>query len=237
MRFSSRFLAACTGVAVIAIVAQVAIAQNERGQRNRGGRGGGPGGMGGPVSMARLASIDKVQDALKLTDDQKAKIKTISDEGRKQMEEMRSAGGQPDFEKMRKIGEDSTAKVNAVLDEGQQKRLMGIFVQVAGTRAVMDPAVAKELNITDEQKTKFHEAMGPPPGGGDRQSFADRRTKMEKEIMDLLTSDQKQKLESLKGEKVDIDMSQLRGPGGGQRPGRGERRNRGNDQPNEKKSA
>ena len=38
--------------------------------------------------------------------------------------------------------------------------------------------------------------------------------------MDVLTADQKQKLESLKGEKVDVSMSDLRGPGG-QRAGRG----------------
>jgi hypothetical protein len=66
--------------------------------------------------------------------------------------------------------------------------------------------------------------MGPPPEGGrgDRQSFADRRAKQEKEVMAVLTPDQQKKLESLKGEKVDIDMSALRGGGG--REGRGRSR-------------
>ena len=45
---------------------------------------------------------------------------------------------------------------------------------------------------------------------------------MEKEVMAVLTPDQQKKLESLKGEKVDIDMSALRGGGGGRGRTRGE---------------
>ena len=66
---------------------------------------------------------------------------------------------------------------------------------------------------------------------------------MDKEITAVLTPEQQKKLESLKGEKVDIDMSALRRSGGGDRP-RGDRPNRGRDrgnrgseQPAEKKSA
>jgi hypothetical protein len=46
---------------------------------------------------------------------------------------------------------------------------------------------------------------------------------MEKEAMAVLTTDQQKKLDELKGEKVDVDMSKLRGPGGpaGGREGRG----------------
>ena len=84
----------------------------------------------------------------------------------------------------------------------------------------------KAIDLTSEQKDKLHEAMGPPPEGrGGGESFQERRTKMEKEVMAVLTPEQQKKLDSLKGEKVDIDMSALRGPGGG-REGRG--RDRGN---------
>ncbi|MFL6825191.1 MAG: Spy/CpxP family protein refolding chaperone [Bradyrhizobium sp.] len=168
---------------------------------------------------------DKVQDALKLTDEQKTKIEKINKEFRKEMRDALD-GGRPDPEKMRKLRDDQTTKLKEVLNADQQKRLMGIFVQVMGAGAVMDPAVGKEIGLTDEQKDKLHEAMGPPPerregrdakGGGD---FKERRTKMEKEVMAVLTPEQQKKLESLKGEKVDIDMSALRGPGAG-REGRG----------------
>jgi Spy/CpxP family protein refolding chaperone len=227
VRFSSKFLAVIAAVAVVAMAAQLAVAQNEQGKRGPGGRGGGPGGpggRGGPPSMARLAMIDKVQDELKLTDEQKTKIEKINSDFRKEM-----SGDRPDPEKMKKMRDGVTDKLKEVLNADQQKRLMGIFIQVMGSGAVMDPAVGKEIDLTDEQQDKLHEAMGPPPEGregrGGGQSFQERRAKMDKEIAAVLTPEQQKKLESLKGEKVEIDMSALRGPGGG-REGRG--RDRGN---------
>jgi hypothetical protein len=51
------------------------------------------------------------------------------------------------------------------------------------------------------------------------------RTQIEKDLMDVLTAEQKETLEKMKGEKLDIPESELRprfaGPGG---PGGGERR-------------
>ena len=223
MRFSSKFLAVVTAVAVVAMTAQLAVAQNDQGKAGGRGRAGGPGGMGGPPSMARLAMNPKVQEALKLTDDEKTKIEKINADFRKEM-----SGDRPDPEKMKQMRDEVTDKLMKTLDADQQKRLMGIFVQLMGAGAVMDPAVGKEIGLTDEQKDKLHEAIGPPPeggrearGAGGGQSFADRRAKMEKDVMAVLTSDQQKKLESLKGEKVDIDMSALRGQGGGR--GRGNR--------------
>src|SRR3954465_283698 len=216
-RFLSKFLVVVTAVAVVAMAAQLAVAQNEQGKRGRGGRGG-PGGPGGaPPSMARLAMIPKVQEAVKITDEQKAKIEKINADSRKEMREA-SSGDKPDPEKMRKLRDSVTDKLKEVLDADQQKRLMGIFVQVMGSGAVMDPAVGKEIGLTDEQKDKLHEAMGPPPEGrggrGGGESFQDRRAKMEKQVAAVLTPEQQKKLESLKGEKVDVDMSALRGAGG-----------------------
>src|SRR4051812_22263524 len=83
VRFSSKWWATLAVVAIVAMVSQVALAQNEQGKRGRGGRAGGPGGPGGPPSMARLAMIDKVQEALKLTDEQKTKIEKINTDSRK----------------------------------------------------------------------------------------------------------------------------------------------------------
>ena len=113
--FSGRILAVVAAVAIVAMASQVAMAQNEGGRRGRGGRGGqggGPGGMmGGPISMARLATVDTVQDALKLTDDQKEKIKTLNDETRDAMRKEFENGGRPDREKMRKLMEIGRAHV------------------------------------------------------------------------------------------------------------------------------
>jgi Spy/CpxP family protein refolding chaperone len=269
-RFSSKFLAIVVAVAVVAMAAQLAVAQNEQGRRGGRGRGGpgGPGGMMGPVPMARLATVDTVQEALKLSSEQKDKIKAINDETREAMESMRKEldnGGRPDREKMKKVMDEASDKLGKVLDETQQKRLMGVFLQVNGPIALVDRSVEKALDITDEQRDKLHEMLAPPRDGrgegrgagkgegrgegkgeakgegrgeGGAGSFRERREKMEKEAMAVLTSDQQKKLTELKGEKVEVDMSKLRGPGGpgGGREGRG--RDRGNrGEPKESKSS
>jgi Spy/CpxP family protein refolding chaperone len=236
MRFTNKVWAVIAFMAMVAMVSQVALAQNEQGRRGRGNRGGagGPGGFGGPPSMARLASIDKVQEELKLTSEQKDKIQKINDDSRAEMRKLFDGGSRPDPEKMRDLRDDQANKLKNVLNGDQQKRLIGIFVQVMGNGAVMDPVVGKEIDLTDDQKSKLREAMGPPPegGAGNRESFQERREKMEKAIASVLTDEQKKKLDSLKGDKFELDMSALRGgPGGGDRQ-RGNRANRGRDRGN-----
>src|SRR4029079_7338351 len=146
MLFSGRFLAVITAVAVVAMTAQLAVAQNNEGRRGRGRGGpGGPGGMMGPVPMARLATVDTVQEALKLSSEQKDKIKTINDDVRDEMRKEFESGGRPGREKMKKVMDDASEKLGKVLDEGQQKRLMGVFLQVNGPIALVDRSVEKAL--------------------------------------------------------------------------------------------
>jgi hypothetical protein len=142
---------------------------------------------------------------------------------------------------MMEIAKDTSNKINEVLDAGQQKRLIGIMIQVNGPAAIADPAVAKELNITDDQKKKLADVRQGVRSEleklrDDSGSREDRAKKVQeiqddvnKKILAELTSDQQAQLESLKGEKVDIDKDQLRGPGGqgGGRGDRGGRRGRG----------
>jgi Spy/CpxP family protein refolding chaperone len=230
MRFSSKGLATVAALAIVAMLAEVSLAQ----QAGRRGRGIG-GGFGGPPSSARLLALKEVQDALKLTDDQKSKIGAINDQMREEIRKaMQDGGGR---EKVQEMIASITAKINEVLDEGQQKRLMGIFIQVNGAAAALDPAVAKELNITDDQKKQLDEVrqknmtamreafQGARDQAGSREEMRAKAEKLRedsnKQLMAVLTTDQQSQLESLKGEKVDIDMSQLRGPGGpgGRGPG------------------
>jgi Spy/CpxP family protein refolding chaperone len=201
--------------------------------------------------MTGLLRAEEVQKALKLTDDQKAKLKAVFEEIGKSMQER---GGPETFQKLR---EAASKKVNEVLDEGQRKRLMGILIQVQGAGAANDPMVAKELNVTDEQKKKLEEVRndrslvpsfrrGGEAGGqnGERPSREEIQARMEKmrketdkKVMDILTPEQQKKLESLKGEKVDIDLSKLRQGGQGGRGGRGgNRANRAVDKPQSDKS-
>jgi Spy/CpxP family protein refolding chaperone len=217
MRFSSRLWAAMAAAVVVALVSSLALAQREGGRRGRGGREGGPDGPRGPIPMARLASADEVQSELKLSDEQKEKLRALNDEMRTQMREM-----------LLKMMESTSNKLNDALDEGQRKRLMGIFVQVNGVGAILDPMVAKELKITDEQRKQLRESLRSMRDGGREQAGSpeERRAKFEKGLAAVLTDEQQKKLDSLKGEKFDVDTSKLRGPGGG-RFGRSERRERG----------
>ncbi len=257
-RFSGRTCRMLTAMAILVMMVQVAEAQRGEGRRGRGDRGGagGPGGRGVGVASVQLVSVDSVQDALNLTEEQKQKAAKINDqlreEGRKAIED-----GRGDFRQMRgqmqKLLDAATVELAAVLDEQQKKRLAGIVIQVNDGGALADPLVAAKLNVTDEQKAKLTEVResqmremreqrrGRRQQDLSREEIREMRKKMDerrgeahKQIMAVLTSEQQQQFESLKGEPVDIDVSQLRGRGG--RPGfggpdrRGERgRDRGRD--------
>jgi Spy/CpxP family protein refolding chaperone len=64
----------------------------------------------------------KVAGELKLTDDQKEKLKTLAQDFNKEREELRQGGPGPEmFQKMAALTKESMEKVNAVLTEDQKK--------------------------------------------------------------------------------------------------------------------
>jgi Spy/CpxP family protein refolding chaperone len=228
------------GMAIVVLMAEVAQAQG--GRRGRFGRGG----FGRNISPVQLvAEADEVRAALNVTPEQEEKIETINDELRDARREAfggGGGGGGGDFraamEEMEKLNQEASAKLAEVLEADQQKRLLGISIQVNGAAALSDPAVAKELSITDDQKTKLGEVRESNMEAA-REAFRDLRDQDlsqdemrekareiqqegDKKLLAVLNSDQQAKLEQLKGEPVEIDMSQFRGRGfGGGRGGRG----------------
>lgn len=65
---------------------------------------------------------DDVQKTLKLTDDQIAKIKTISEDVQKEMRELREGGFKPEnFQKMQALSKDGLDKASATLTDDQKK--------------------------------------------------------------------------------------------------------------------
>lgn len=240
MRFTGKSWTIVATLMTVVIAVQVSMAQPGEGRRGRGVGGG----FGGPPTPVRLLAAKEVQDALKLTDDQKSKLTDVNQKLREDMRTLTQDGG--GREQVQKLMEETTAKVNEILDEGQQKRLLGIFVQVNGANAALDSGVAKELNVTDDQKKqlgeirqKNMEAMrelfrGARDQEGGREAMREKADQLREEegkaMLAVLTSEQQKHLEELKGEKVDIDLSQLRGPGGRFGGGRGAR-NRNADNP------
>jgi Spy/CpxP family protein refolding chaperone len=236
--------------AMFAAAADSASAQGGGGRGGRGGRGFGGlfGGRGGATHQIQLAALPEVEANLKLTDDQKTKVADLSDEfqeeRRAQFQGGGGGGGGGGFggglsEEARaaraKMNADFAAKLNEILDEAQQKRIQEIYVQVNGTNLLTDTAFATLLGITEEQTEKLTAALDDQRQAMQDafQDFQDmtqeERTEKTAELtkardealLAVLTAEQKEKFEGMKGEALEIDMTNLRGGFGGRGGGFG----------------
>ena len=244
-------------LAVVAMCSTSAMAQRRGGRRGGGfGFGGGFGRGGGmnPTTMLTWGN-EQLQKELKITDEQKEKLKTIG-------EEARAAGGgfggfrdlseeerAKRMEEMRKRVEETNKKVEALLTPEQLARLRGIYLQIGGTAALTDPEIVKELKLSDDTvkqlKTiseeigkKRREIFGKMGDASDeeraklREESDKLRKEADEESLAQLSAEQKAQLEKMKGDKFELDRSGFGRGGGG-----GRRRNRDNDsKPEEKKT-
>lgn len=209
--------------------------------------GGGPGGGSIAGQYARLLSSPTVQKELELVDDQKAKIAEAGQKAQTAMrqmfsgmrdlsEEERRAKMQEMGRKMAAQAEESRKAIEEILLPHQLERLKGIALQVAGVQALTDKEIQQDLKLTEEQIAKIKSILEEAGkkmrelfGQGERGERPDFRTigpKMqeirkdtEKQLLEVLTEDQKAQLEKMKGEKVEIPATELRGPGGPGGPG------------------
>ena len=210
-RFYIRGVVALVFLAEVLVVAQDARAQGRR--------------RFFAVPIADLASLEQVQNELKLSDEQKTKAGEIADQFRKDRRDLFQQGfSEETRQKMEQLNHDSTVKVLEILDDAQRVRLTGIYVQVNGVRALNEPVITKALNFTEEQNKKLaevneanREAFRSVFGDSDGQSREERQAKFakladegEQKMMDVLTPEQKQQFEQLKGEPIDVDTSSLR---------------------------
>src|SRR5207244_2186143 len=127
---------------------------------------------------------------LKLTDDQKTKVKEFSDAQAAKRQEV-FGGGQFDREKMQAYAKESTEKtekfVKDTLNADQQKRFKQISLQQQGFMAFASEEVQTALKLTDDQKEKLKslgEEMRKDTGELMREmrgpGAADARAKMQK---------------------------------------------------------
>ena len=242
----------CFGLLLTGLLAGPAAAQQQGGERPRG-FGGGFGGGGGFDMM--LLGNEKVQKELELVDDQISKITKLREDSQAEMrknfegfrdlsEDQRRAK----MEELRTKGEASQkelrAKINEVLLPDQRDRLKELAIQAQGTGALSNPETAEALKISDDQKkqietireefgTKMREAFGGGRGqGGPSEEARAKITELRKEISEktlaVLSTEQKAQLEKMKGEKSDIDFTDMRGMFGGRGRGQGGARPGGN---------
>jgi len=182
------------------------------------------------MSHASLLRQEAVQADLGLSADLKTKIAAELPErapggggGGGNPRDMTDEQRQKWMEERRARNAEDDKKIAGLLDAKQLARLKQIRVQALGAGALMDETLAKELSITEDQVAKFQSAMqemrqGGAGGGGNP---GEMRAKMTAKAMEILSADQKAKLEALKGPAFDVSKLQMRGPGGGGRPGAG----------------
>jgi Spy/CpxP family protein refolding chaperone len=191
-------------------------------------------GFRGTISHVELATLAEVQSNLKLTDDQKTKAKEIADALASERREMfQQGGGGGNFiarlEQLNKLNTDAAEKLNSALDEAQRKRLEELFVQVNGAGALVETKVAQALALTDDQTNRIRDIMTQSRQAArdafqNEASADERRAAREKltaerdeKLLAVLTDEQKQTFEKMKGEKLEVDLSPLRGRRGGGR--------------------
>jgi Spy/CpxP family protein refolding chaperone len=219
----------------------------ERGPRGPGGRMTGTM-AGGPGSLVELTRLEEVQKELKLTDDQKEKLKTLAEDVRTKvraaMSELRDVppeelkAKQSEFEKKAAEASQKAEKQMAeILKPEQLARLKEIGLQAAGPAALLKPEVAKDLGLSDEQRDNVKKIFGEAREQRQKllasmrdlepeermQKMGETREKMNQiqketgeKAMKVLTAEQRDKFEKMKGKKIDLKFPPM-GPRGGRR--------------------
>lgn len=184
-------------------------------------------GFGYGPNRAQLATLKAVQEALKLTDEQKQIARDATDQFNREVGELfRTAKG--DVEKVRlampAIHDKATAQINEKISEAQRRRLTELFVQQNGVNSVFDPQVKALLRLTDEQMAALQiakatnreegaKATRQSPKGETRAERTERFEKLWKEAEDriliLLTEKQNETFKKLHGEELQIDLRPL----------------------------
>ena len=208
------------GLLVVATTAEVTYAQG--------------GGRGGFYQQTRtryeLATLPEVQGELKLNDEQKK----LATEQLAKMREKRAAmfqaggggggGGQAGRTELAKMNTEMDAAFVEKLNDTQKSRMNGLIAQVNGGSAVLDSAIAKAMELSDEligklksvndsNQTARREAMS-----GFQDMSPEQRTEAiakltaseNKSLMALLSEAQVKKLESIKGAALTLDQTPLR---------------------------
>jgi hypothetical protein len=180
----------------------------------------------GTVPVENLARLEVVQTAVGINDDQKKLIQEMNvKRNTESMGLFQSANG--DFDAIHKgvlkMNVEYFAKLIAVLDEKQQKRITEIYYQVNNGNVLVDEPVVKLLKITDEQaktlqkvlddaRGKVFETFQSLQGKPEEERLKIQNEMVEgrdRELLALLTEEQRNKFDKAKGEKLVLDLDKL----------------------------
>ncbi|MBS1724093.1 MAG: hypothetical protein JSS66_14200 [Armatimonadetes bacterium] len=200
-------------VVSMALILAVGASAQGRGMRMMGGGG-----------AAFLLQREDVRKDLGVTADQQSKLEAIQSDMREEMRaKMQDLQGDREamMAEFRKMQEAMTKKINEVLTVDQQKRLKEINIQINGNRSVLQPDIAKEIGLTDDQNAKIKDLQAKQNeanqavfekvrnGEIDReqvQEIMDKNNKsLDEEIGKVLTQAQKDKLKDMSGKPFKAD--------------------------------
>lgn len=220
--------------------------QGRGGPRGPGGFGGPGGGFFGGGGLLGLAARDEVQQELQLVDEQKDKVRGITEDMRDkvrdlfgQMRDLNEDERRARFDEIRTkvegLNGDMEKQLEKVLLPHQLDRLKQIDLQTKvryrGAEALTSSDIAKTLNLTDEQREKLEKRAAEVQEELQtkiRQLQVDARKKM----LDVLTPDQQAQLEKMMGQQFEMPEQNFRDRFRGR--GRGGRDARPGDQPGQR---
>jgi Spy/CpxP family protein refolding chaperone len=227
---------------VVATLAVSAVAQPPGG---RGGRGfGGPGGPFGGGIIGLMQS-DEVRQEIELSEDQEAELRTlretVQDEIRNEMGDMfrgmrdlSDEERQARFDEIRtrfdEINKDVEGRLGKVLLPHQFDRVKQIDlqsrIQRGGASALSEGELAETLGLTEGQREQLREKSEEVERDLNAK-IQQLRLDARNQLLEVLTTEQRAKLEGMMGEAFAVPEPQF-GPGrGGRLGGDGGRRGRG----------
>jgi len=228
MKLAKRVLFA-TSIAVTIVLAGVTTAQQKG--RGRGGFGGLGGPTPAVVLAANEAvqkdlglSGDKASKLTSLRDDYFAASQKEYQAAGINFQDFQNLSNEERQKRGEKVAEIGTKlnsefgpKLKEVVSADQYKRLQQIQLQYGlrnlGPAALTAPDVASELKLTDDQKQKLNDLNAEygrkqrelfTGGGFDQEAFGKLRDERSSKALDVLTAEQKEKLNSLKGPAFDV---------------------------------
>jgi Spy/CpxP family protein refolding chaperone len=206
-------------------------------QRGPGGPGG-PGGLLGGGGILNLVQREEVQQELQLVDEQRNKLEDFVADARQrfgdelrdmfaQMRDLSEEDRQAQFDKIRarveKLNKESEGDLKKILLPHQFDRLKQISVQQRvqqqGAAALTTGELAETLNLTDEQREKL-ERRSAEVQQELQEKIAQLRLEARNKMLEVLTPEQRTKLQSLMGDAFALPEGGF-GPGGFQGRGRG----------------
>jgi Spy/CpxP family protein refolding chaperone len=219
---SMRAKTIAVGVLAAALVCSV-FAQGVFGGQPRQGQGGGQGlrGQGfGRMMGAGMAGMllqrPDVQRELNLTEQQKTQIRQMQEAMRTAWQETRNLPPQERRQKMEELRQKNDP--TKVLNETQKKRLRELELQAMGPMAFLQPEVADELKLTQEQRSRLQGIVMQQmqqlrelwQGGGfgqgqGAQNFQQIREQMEKQMLEVLTPAQRQQWQQMQGKPFQFE--------------------------------